>query len=97
MMRHLLDRMPGQHVYLFSDDAAGFYQKLGFTERPVGLEIVVGQWLDNTLTPHEKKITRNGQWYIAVCLETASLLLPWRLSYFWHGFPVSSSTVFRLV
>ena len=48
MMRHLLDRMPGQHVYLFSDDAAGFYQKLGFTERPVGLEIVVGQWLDNT-------------------------------------------------
>lgn len=45
MMRRLLDQMPGQHVYLFSDDSAGFYQKLGFVERPVGLEIVVGRWL----------------------------------------------------
>ncbi len=53
MMRHLLDAMPGQHVYLFSDDAAGFYQKVGFVERPVGLEIVVGKWLDNTPLPHE--------------------------------------------
>jgi len=48
MIQHLLDRMPGQHVYLFSDDAAQFYQKLGFVERPVGLEIVVGRWLDIT-------------------------------------------------
>lgn len=48
MMRRLLDKMPGQHVYLFSDDAADFYQKIGFVERPVGLEIVVGRWLDNT-------------------------------------------------
>ena len=48
MMRRLLDRMPGQHVYLFSDDAPEFYQKIGFVERPVGLEVVVGQWLDNT-------------------------------------------------
>ena len=47
MMRRLLDAMPGQHVYLFSDDAADFYKKIGFTERPVGLELVVGQWLDN--------------------------------------------------
>ena len=46
MMRRLLDRMPGQHVYLFSDDAVDFYKKIGFTERPVGLEIVVGRWLD---------------------------------------------------
>jgi predicted GNAT family acetyltransferase len=48
MMRRLLDRMPGQHVYLFSDDSAEFYQKIGFTERPVGLEMVVGRWLDST-------------------------------------------------
>ncbi len=51
MMRRLLDRMPGQHVYLFSDDSAEFYQKIGFVERPVGLEIVVGRWLDNTPLP----------------------------------------------
>jgi predicted GNAT family acetyltransferase len=48
MVRRLLDRMPGQPVYLFSDDAADLYQKIGFVERPVGLEIVVGRWLDNT-------------------------------------------------
>lgn len=52
MMRHLLNAMPGQHVYLFSDDAADFYKTLGFVERPIGLEIVVGRWLDNT--PQEK-------------------------------------------
>ncbi len=48
LIQHLLERMPGQHVYLFSDDAADFYKKIGFVERPVGLEIVVGRWLDNT-------------------------------------------------
>lgn len=48
MIGHLLEKMPGQHVYLFTDDCADFYKKLGFTERPVGLEIVVGRWLDNT-------------------------------------------------
>jgi len=48
MMRRLLDRMPGQHVYLFSDDAADFYKKVGFVERPVGLEVVVGRWLENS-------------------------------------------------
>ena len=47
MMRRLLDKMPGQHVYLFSDDSVDFYKRLGFMERPVGLEIVVGRWLDN--------------------------------------------------
>ncbi len=47
MIRHLLEKMPGQHVYLFTDDSAGFYKKLGFVERPTGLEFVVGQWLNN--------------------------------------------------
>ena len=47
MLRRLLNRMPGQHVYLFSDDAADFYKKAGFVERPIGLEVVVGRWLDN--------------------------------------------------
>ncbi len=48
MIGHLLEKMPGQHVYLFTDDCVGFYKKLGFMERPVGLEIVVGKWLKNT-------------------------------------------------
>lgn len=47
MIGHLLEKMPGQHIYLFTDDCAEFYKKLGFAERPVGLEIVVGRWLDN--------------------------------------------------
>jgi len=46
MMRLLLDALPGQHVYLFSDDAAGFYQTMGFVEQPVGLSTVVGKWLE---------------------------------------------------
>jgi ribosomal protein S18 acetylase RimI-like enzyme len=50
LVRHLLEKMPGQHVYLFTDDAMDFYKKLGFTERPVGLEFIVGKWLDNTPT-----------------------------------------------
>lgn len=49
MIGHLLEKMPGQHVYLFTDDCVEFYKKRGFTERPVGLEIVVGKWLDNAV------------------------------------------------
>ncbi len=45
MMRLLLERLPGQHVYLFTDDAAGFYRSLGFKERGLGMELVVGTWL----------------------------------------------------
>ena len=56
MMRRLLDRMPGQHVYLFSDDAADFYKKVGFVERPVGLEVVVGRWLENDPLPSEERV-----------------------------------------
>ncbi|HZT42747.1 MAG TPA: GNAT family N-acetyltransferase [Chthonomonadaceae bacterium] len=47
MIETLLERLPGQHVYLQTDDATEFYKKLGFTERPTGMEIVVGQWLVN--------------------------------------------------
>jgi len=47
MMQQLLRELQGQHVYLFTDDAVEFYKKLGFVERPVGLEIVVGRWLHN--------------------------------------------------
>lgn len=47
MMNVIIAACPGQHIYLFTDDAVDFYKKLGFTERPAGLEIVSGVWLDN--------------------------------------------------
>lgn len=47
MMNRIIAACPGQHIYLFSDDAVSFYKRLGFTERPVGLELVSGLWLDN--------------------------------------------------
>lgn len=45
MMQTLLNRLQGQHVYLFTDDTVDFYRKLGFIEQPVGLGQVVGNWL----------------------------------------------------
>ena len=45
MVRLLLERLTGQHVYLFTDDAVEFYQQLGFREQPQGLGLVVGRWL----------------------------------------------------
>src|SRR5688572_10883025 len=47
MIQALLKRLPGQHLYTFTDDVVDFYRKLGFKERPTGLEIVVGKWLEN--------------------------------------------------
>lgn len=47
MVRHLLERVPGQHVGLQTDDAARFYERLGFREQPAFLSIVVGEWLHN--------------------------------------------------
>lgn len=45
MMRRVLERLPGQHVYLFTDDAMDFYEKLGFKPQPTGMGLVVGEWL----------------------------------------------------
>lgn len=47
MMKLLLAKLEGQHVYLFTDDAVEFYEKLGFEAQPTGLGTVVGQWLGN--------------------------------------------------
>jgi len=47
MMRHLLDRVPGQHVGLQTDDMQAFYASLGFGPQPEFLSRVVGSWLDN--------------------------------------------------
>lgn len=49
--RHMIDlaveKLPGQHVYLFTDDQTDFYTAIGFMPRGVGLERVVGDWLVN--------------------------------------------------
>ena len=45
MLEILESRLSGQHVYLFSDDMADVYRACGYRERPVGLEKVVGTWL----------------------------------------------------
>ena len=47
MMRHLLDRVPGQHVGLQTDDMQHFYASLGFEHQPEFWSLVVGEWLDN--------------------------------------------------
>ncbi len=49
MIELLLEKLLGQHVCLFTDDALEFYKKLGFTERETCMEIVVGRWLVNHL------------------------------------------------
>jgi len=48
MIQDLLDQLPGQHVYLFTDDTPDFYYKIGFTPRGIGMERLVGRWLDNS-------------------------------------------------
>jgi ribosomal protein S18 acetylase RimI-like enzyme len=47
MIDHLLARLEGQHVYLFTDDVLEFYKAIGFTQRGVGMEKIVGEWLQN--------------------------------------------------
>jgi GNAT superfamily N-acetyltransferase len=45
MLETLEARLRGQHVYLFTDDAADFYRRLGFKEQPTGMSKVSGAWL----------------------------------------------------
>jgi ribosomal-protein-alanine N-acetyltransferase len=46
MIRRLAGRLPGQHIYLQTDDAlTEVYRRLGFREQPVGMCRVVGAWL----------------------------------------------------
>jgi len=47
MIRHLMDRVPGQHIGLQTDDAQQFYRSLGFGPQPEFMSVVVGTWLDN--------------------------------------------------
>jgi len=47
VVTRLLATVPGQHVALFTADAAGFYTALGFHEEHVGMSRVVGSWLNH--------------------------------------------------
>jgi predicted GNAT family acetyltransferase len=47
MMSMLINKLQGQHIYLFTDDAIDFYVKIGFQEQGTGLGKVVGKWLQN--------------------------------------------------
>jgi len=42
-----MKKLPGQHIYLFTDDSMDFYAKLGFERQPVGMGRVQGDWLQN--------------------------------------------------
>ena len=46
MVRALMDRVPGQHVGLQTDDAQALYRELGFHPQPEFMSSVVGVWLD---------------------------------------------------
>jgi GNAT superfamily N-acetyltransferase len=45
-VRRLLDRVPGHHVALFTEEHADFYRILGFEEERTGMSLVVGRWLN---------------------------------------------------
>jgi predicted GNAT family acetyltransferase len=47
MIRRLLDKVPGQHVGLQTDDAQELYRSVGFEPQPEFWSVVVGSWLDN--------------------------------------------------
>ena len=47
IVQMLLAAVPGQHVYLQTDDAVRFYETLGFVEQPKGMRFIVGEYLDN--------------------------------------------------
>lgn len=46
MMEMIIERVPGQHVYLQTDDAQAFYGKLGFQPQPEGMFLISGNWLN---------------------------------------------------
>jgi GNAT superfamily N-acetyltransferase len=48
IVRRLLERVPGHHVALFTEEQAAFYRRLGFEEERAGMSLVVGSWLNRT-------------------------------------------------
>ena len=47
IMQMLIDAVPGQHIYLQTDDAVGFFEKLGFASQPKGMSLIAGKYLGN--------------------------------------------------
>jgi ribosomal protein S18 acetylase RimI-like enzyme len=48
MMELVFERLQGQHVYLFTDDAQGFYERIGMNkDTQQGYAKVIGEWLQN--------------------------------------------------
>lgn len=48
VLKHLMTKLEGQHVYLFTDEEkVPFYRQLGFKEWGIGLGRVVGEWLQS--------------------------------------------------
>jgi GNAT superfamily N-acetyltransferase len=46
IIRRLLERVPGHHVGLFTEERLDFYAQLGFEEELTGMSLVVGSWLN---------------------------------------------------
>jgi ribosomal protein S18 acetylase RimI-like enzyme len=49
MMNLLVKALPGQHIYLFTDDSVTFYEQCSFAPEAQGMGLVSGKWLDNKL------------------------------------------------
>ncbi len=47
MIELALEQLPGQHVYLATDDAQEFYARLGFEPQDIGMSRIVGEYLVN--------------------------------------------------
>jgi ribosomal protein S18 acetylase RimI-like enzyme len=47
MVRLLMERVPGQHIGLQTDDAEAFYGSLGYRPQPVFMSAIAGTWLAN--------------------------------------------------
>jgi GNAT superfamily N-acetyltransferase len=52
VVRHLMARVPGQHVGLQTDHAAPFYARLGFRPQPQFLSVIAGTWPGNDASRH---------------------------------------------
>lgn len=48
IVQMLIAAVPGQHIYLQTDDAVEFYARLGFTEQPRGMSLIAGAYLRNS-------------------------------------------------
>ncbi len=47
LIRQLMDRVPGQHIGLQTDEAESFYAALGYRYQPHFMSAVSGTWLGN--------------------------------------------------